>query len=597
MEKLILKPITDLLKENFIIPSYQRGYRWKERQVINLLDDIWNFRKDNENSNKEVFYCLQPIVVSKKENGWELIDGQQRLTTIYIILQCLKKQMDALEKKNYSIYYETRFGSKKFLEELSESSLNQSEENIDFFHICNAYQAVNDWFKSKDGNAKINFLTTLLNDEEAGKNVKVIWYDVTDENTSDKYAIEVFTRLNIGKIPLNNAELIKALFLQKNNFDKNETYLKQIKIASEWDAIEKTMQNDSFWFFIYNTNNPIKYDNRIEYIFDLMKGKTKDDENYFTFYKFYEDFYIKNGNNPIDIDELWLKIKRYFLCFEEWYNNRVFYHLIGFLIECGKDINLLKHESSTRTKQEFERYLKEEIKKEINVSSAAKCNIDELTYSDNRRVRKVLLLFNIQTILSTEDTDIRFPFSRYKNEEWDIEHVRSRTDRDISGNTRKEWALDVLEYFTGERGFTTDEEKKNQSEAIDTLDEISKAFSLRLVHELESEKILDERFKKLYTDITAHFKEAETPENIDSIANLALLDSGTNRSYKNAMFSIKRKTIIENDMNGVFVPICTKNVFLKSYSKKLGEVMYWSDNDSTQYIMAIKKMLKEFIEN
>ncbi|HPV57448.1 MAG TPA: DUF1524 domain-containing protein, partial [Tenuifilaceae bacterium] len=139
--------------------------------------------------------------------------------------------------------------------------------------------------------------------------------------------------------------------------------------------------------------------------------------------------------------------------------------------------------------------------------------------------------------------------------------------------------------------------KKNQSEAIDTLDEISKDFSLRLVHELESEKILDERFKKLYTDITAHFKEAETPENIDSIANLALLDSGTNRSYKNAMFSIKRKTIIENDMNGVFVPICTKNVFLKSYSKKLGEVMYWSDNDSTQYIMAIKKMLKEFIEN
>ncbi|MGL4346765.1 MAG: DUF262 domain-containing protein [Chitinophagaceae bacterium] len=87
---LILKPINDLLKESFYIPSCQRGYRWKKEQVINLLDDIWHFRKNSQNEDTDVFYCLQPVVVSKRaENEWNLIDGQQRLTTIFIIIQYL----------------------------------------------------------------------------------------------------------------------------------------------------------------------------------------------------------------------------------------------------------------------------------------------------------------------------------------------------------------------------------------------------------------------------------------------------------------------------------------------------------------------------
>lgn len=598
MEKLKLKPITDLLKENFFIPSYQRGYRWKDRQVTNLLDDIWNFSKESENESNEVFYCLQPVVVSKKENKWELIDGQQRLTTIFIILQYLKTQMEAIKKNNYSIFYETRPESKKFLEELSDTNLNRNEENIDFFHICDAYKSVSDWFKDKDGISGIDFLRTLLRSDDRGKNVKVIWYDVSDENTTDKYAIDVFTRLNIGKIPLTNAELIKALFLQKSNFQEDKASLKQIQIASEWDAIEKILQNDAFWFFIYNTENPLKYDNRIEYIFDLMKGKTKDEETYFTFYKFYDDFTNSknNKNKQADIDGLWLKIKRYFLRFEEWYNNRAFYHLVGFLIECNYDINRLIEESSTKTKVTFEEYLKTEIKTQVNGSSKNKINIEELTYND-KRIRKILLLFNIQTILSTEDTDIRFPFSRYKNEDWDIEHVRSQTDKLIIGVARRDWSLDVLEYFTGEKGVSNSEEKEKQQKAIDGLENKDKVFAEQLLKVLESEQTEDDRFIKLYGEITTYFGEADTPENIDSIANLALLDAATNRSYKNAMFPIKRKTIIENDMNGVFVPICTKNVFLKSYSKKLGEVMYWSKRDADYYLASIKQMLNEYLDN
>ena len=71
------------IKGEFSVPSYQRGYRWDDSQVNQLLNDII------ENGNKT--YCLQPLVVRKKAEGvFELIDGQQRLTTIYILLKYIK---------------------------------------------------------------------------------------------------------------------------------------------------------------------------------------------------------------------------------------------------------------------------------------------------------------------------------------------------------------------------------------------------------------------------------------------------------------------------------------------------------------------------
>lgn len=65
------------IRGSFYIPSYQRGYRWSETEVVRLLDDIYQNGKKN--------YCLQPVVVRKKEDRYELIDGQQRLTTLYLI--------------------------------------------------------------------------------------------------------------------------------------------------------------------------------------------------------------------------------------------------------------------------------------------------------------------------------------------------------------------------------------------------------------------------------------------------------------------------------------------------------------------------------
>jgi uncharacterized protein with ParB-like and HNH nuclease domain len=581
---LVLKSINELLGEKFFIPAYQRGFRWTDQQVKDLLNDIWEFVNEppeQEEGKEKPFYCLQPVVVKQyNKDQWEVIDGQQRLTTIFLILKNLENIIDG-DKKNFkSIIFDTRKNSEQYLNNILEKD---KDNNVDYYHIFNANLTINEWFKEKANNgypnARVKFLSPFI------ENTKVIWYQVNDGSN----AIDIFTRINIGKIPLTNSELIKALFLRTSNFrgykadkgDKNNRIrLKQLQIASEWDKIENSLQDDQFWYFI--SNNTRKYATRIEYIFDLMKDKKDGNDQYFTFYKFNEEFESsKQGKKNPDIDGIWLKIKKYYLTFEEWYHARDLYHLIGFLISTGSSILYLKNNAESKTKTAFKDFLKEEISKIIA------CQINDLEYG-NPMVKTILLLFNIQTILSNKKSNIRFPFDSFKKENWDIEHVRSQTDKTISGNSRRDWAADVLEFFTGKK------EWEEQEKEIDLFEEPNKRIPFALLKIIDDEKIDDIEFESLYNEISIKFKEENEPENV-VISNLTLLDAATNRSYKNAFFPIKRMTIIENDRNGTFVPICTKNVFLKSYSKKLDEVMYWNRNDADDYLSAIKETLSIYL--
>jgi uncharacterized protein with ParB-like and HNH nuclease domain len=588
--QLVLKSVNQLFEYSFFIPSYQRGYRWTNTQVTQLLEDIWQFSK-REGKTKGEFYCLQPIVVKQQNDKFEVIDGQQRLTTIFLIVKYLE-DIIKFAFLNFSFTpptYETREDSLDFLENVKTKTENEAKLNIDYFHIWKAYDTIKKWFENKEKNINaIDFVNTLLkfqieerdnNKIDTANNVRVIWYEINE--TENNNSIDIFTRLNIGKIALTNAELIKALFLQKGNFAEEKATLKQVQIASEWDIIEKTLQDDAFWFFIYNPENSLKYDNRIEYIFDLMKSRTKESEYYHTFNEFYKDFSTNCKGNKPDIDKIWLEIKRYFLTFEEWFKDYELFHYVGFLIDCGKDIDTIKKKALNKTKTEFKNYLKEEIKNQI------KCKIDDLEYG-NKQVKKILLLFNIQTVLETQKSDMRFPFHKYKSEDWDIEHICSQTDKTVNSQNRLAWIDDILKFFTGTDDIQKAKEFTSDNEEMNTICNFLIALK-------KSEKIENEKFNSAFGLVQKYFKEDGQTEQKDDISNLALLDAATNRSYGNSFFPIKRKRIIENDKNGIFVPIATKNLFLKYYSNKMGEIMYWSSNDASDYLTAIKTTLKDFL--
>ncbi len=147
-----LRDIVGLKDKNFIIPSYQRGYRWGEREVQALLQDIWDFA---QMQNQSDFYCLQPVVVKNNKEKYRIIDGQQRLTTIFLIIKLL-------ENKNFfNISYETRPNSTNFLQNIQDKT-QKEVENIDFYHFHKAYEVIQVFFDNKDINQN-KFLEVLLN--------------------------------------------------------------------------------------------------------------------------------------------------------------------------------------------------------------------------------------------------------------------------------------------------------------------------------------------------------------------------------------------------------------------------------------------------
>jgi len=601
--QLVMKPISTLLDEHFFIPAYQRGYRWTKRQVTDLLNDLKEFQ---QKAKKQEFYCLQPIVVKKNEDKWEVVDGQQRLTTIYIILNYLQELFPKVIKSCYQLSYETRADSEAFLKNINNGL---AKNNIDYFHISNAKVAIEEWFDDEDPMLPFKLTQTLLNSDDIEPNVKFIWYELSEHEN----ATEVFTRLNMGKIPLVNAELVKALFLKSSNFKRNENKddknksiivdLEQVKISQEWDSIEKSLQDDAFWYFLSKEN---KKDNRIEFVLDLRAAqldcveKIIESDKLRTFLQF--SSWLENDD--INVSDEWLEIKRVFMVLEEWFNDRSLYHLIGYLIHQGHDIkDIFKTRDNSHSKSDFRTRLLNKIVQSVffdsqNLSQDFEAleNIIEtllssLSYESNKQhnqIRGVLLLFNIVSLLNSDKSNARFQFERYKLDKWDIEHIRSvASDMPKNQDTQKRWLEQIVDYISD--GDVVDQEK-HLSDKQTTEAQLIKEQATSL----NRSSFKYSQFEELYQRVTQFYNPSSDDEVDNSIGNLTLLDSGTNRSYKNAIFPIKRKCIIELDKQATYVPLCTKNVFLKYYSKNVDEMLFWKDKDSSDYQQAMIDTFTDF---
>lgn len=561
-----LREINKLVRENFFIPTYQRGYRWDEKQVTELLEDVYEFMHKG-NTQAGEFYCLQPIVVKKRnDNRYDVIDGQQRLTTFLIIQKYL-------QKRTYKIEYASREGSSDFLENITdyvEHGKEQANNNIDFFFMTKAYNTVKNWFETvveenEDYTLPDEFSTYL------GKYCKVIWYEVEDDADSES----IFTRLNIGKIPLTNAELIKALFLRKSNFDTvgDATYLKQLEIAAEWDNIENTLQDDKVWYFI-NPEYAETPATRIEFIFDIISRKSGNSYGNYTFLEFVKMFEA----NPNAIDQVWKTIKNHFRVIMEWYEDQRLFHLIGFLTSSNSGVTVTElieeYFSHNYKKTEFENYIAQQIKEYFDGT-----DIEDLSYDysyDRNIIKDILLLFNVITVMNKSSAYSRFPFDSYNKNGWSLEHIHAQ-NTDGMGGSKVMWLAWIDEHLKSFRQFTDEKYK----EVVNKLEEIDR------------DKLDKETFDALFFDICLMIQD-DYGVNLHSIDNLALLDKKTNSSISNNFFDVKRSMIIEKDRNGEFIPVCTRNVFLKYYSEDPSQIHYWSEFDRRDYLNTIKNTIAPY---
>lgn len=656
--------VSELMDDRyFFIPCYQRGYRWGKTQIYDLCNDLLDYALKKEQAvnggiKNKSFYCLQPIIVIPKKfkiknedhDGYEVVDGQQRLTSLYILYRylvnvdnnfslftCDVLMKDSLSKNKYGtqlfhIYYETRPDDFDTIEKIGyENIVDTDITDIDIAHISNAYQYIKNWYTDAvDGAPKVlkrfgknntsnnditHYMLDLLhNTKNSSKgSVQVIWYELE----SNKDAVKEFIKENTGKIKLTDTELIKGLFLQKRNWDKSSASLQQLSIGKDWELIENTLHHNDFWAFL--SKDIHQEDNRINIVFEYLfqkhhKGATlpKDPKN--ALFRFYSDYFEDNfGKENSGMSKLWEEVKECFQAIQNWYNDPYIYNLVGLLTRQGMslyEINESFNLDEVKTREDFLWKLKDKIldkleKPKANTDSSSvfpKRYFELFKGKDDSKIRVLLIFVNVWQKCKELDE------ARKDIESKDKKSDKDRTEQDLMSNMYKfpydvlesfKWDLEHVDYATTNQMQKIDDKKKwvEAAENVEGLgddikkDSIYSTLKSRFT-KTKNEKDIDEMIKQIKS-IAGDDTEDDKLQK-DWIGNLTLLDCGTNRGYGNSLFVIKHETIRERINQGIFVPRCTQIVFEKMLDELKRDFRRWNWDDKINHHNFLLKEYDEF---
>ena len=653
-----------LLNYRFNIPEYQRGYRWEKKQVEDLLNDLKDFI--DKKSDKKEFYCLQPIVVYKTdENSYDVIDGQQRLTTLYLILKALEKTID--ENCDTQTIYE--IGYSKYKNDPPENDYLNSNGFVDNnedqyltadnFFIRQAYVEIRRWFDNNK-RCRVTFAQMLMNSDNNStlpdnekKDLRVIWYETTsgskdsyDHIQLEKDSIEIFNRLNYGKIKLTDTELIKALILQSDcyNGDKYASMEQWTsKVAADWDNMEKKLHNPFFWSMlnaVEDINNPSHIGFILSFVAKDIYEENADDENFKNIKKDGHFDYVvidrwlsKKGSSREElVKDLWNRVMDVFSLFESWYEDLEIYHRIGLLIlllERSKDrdnkVNSLirsLYDQKSLSKSAFIEVLREKIKSIVKITSKDKDGnintLETINYLDNSdEIIKILELVNVIDHLRKPNDESRFPFHLFKKYNvTSLEHIHPQNIVDMPFKEACSW-LKRKEYEL--KGLESLDDKNIVQNALDAAGKL-KAVLVFLDEDIENKeqreankKANQEAAKKYETlseikdliktvdyvfDELAGMKGTE----MHSIKNMALVDMPTNAALQNYLLDTKRRILKERSEadassdKHTFVPITTELVFNKGFSNSVKELKFWTCPDREAYFKHIESIYNEFVK-
>ena len=548
---LELKLVGDIIG-SFRVARYQRGYRWGKLEVDRLLNDIWDSKGEP--------YSLQPIVVKRDgETTWELVDGQQRLTTLFLIFVFMQRERLQNAGAPYSIAYDTRPGSATYLQELDTERANT---NIDFFHIHRGYQCIRAWFDAHGTRRQYvanKFYGYLF------ESVHVIWYEAPTRLDSTA----LFTRLNVGRIPLTDAELFKALLLSRSHGDAGKSDRRH-EIAAQWDGIERDLRHPDVWAFVADAVAP-DTPTKITLLLDTLAGGPRGRQRP----RFHTFDFLRERVEKSSPTTIWNEVVQLHAVVLGWYENRDHYHKIGYLVAQGERFGDLVALAADKTKTAFETALDARIRDTLNLSPS---DVSALSYeSDRLKCERVLLLMNVETVRRMKDSTERYSFRTHRRQAWSLEHIHAQHAEILTKAEQwKEWLRLHRDALSG----------------LPTMGEMKPAELVRRIDDV-SDKLERQAFQDLARDITAAFTVADSSASVathavHSVSNLALLASGHNSALNNAVFEVKRRRILELDRQGAYIPICTRQVFLKYYTAaEAQQIHFWGTQDRDAYLKAI----------
>lgn len=198
IEELSIVTVEELLNLNLAVPEYQRPYNWSTKSTNTLFNDTYEAYKQGIDE-----YRLGSIILHKRDYSYDIVDGQQRTTTLSILLYCLG------EKDNNKL-------------------LKQEYNSISTNSIINNFQILSNKVSELKDDEKLRYKTYLLNNCTI---VKI----VTDE---EQEAFQFFDSQNSRGKELAPHDLLKSYHLREMN---NENERLKIKIINEW---ENKNQND-----------------------------------------------------------------------------------------------------------------------------------------------------------------------------------------------------------------------------------------------------------------------------------------------------------------------------------------------------------------
>lgn len=617
---LSVKDIVSKYKK-FNVPSLQRTYRWGEKEITLLLNDLYEFYNTNKDSTND-FYPLQPLILKKSnqnDDTWNVLDGQQRLTTIKLIASFLEMDKDYC----LDISYDTREKTKDFLDNISNKKEEDVGKSMELYYIFHAYEVIKAWFqknKKEKDTEKIDAIRNVLFEKERTR-------FVTQEMNSDDDEAKTFQNINQGRIPLSCSELIKALFLghifesHKNDNNCRFAYssdgyglfipIDPIKerqsltrlqniIAKEWDDIETVLMHDEFYSFVCPEKD--RSINRMDFLFKVVCGNEKY-KKYNTddpFNAIYERIKDDKKSNIVDtISHCWNEVVKCFNRMQKLYYDFDAYHLVGFCIceDIGISEDFYKYCNEDEKLDEFKTAIRVKIKGKVlnglKTDDLDEESIEKLQYKDSKnQIKEILLLHNLQ---SYSYEKIRFPFNLYDGgKNYDIEHIHATAEEKADKNSRYEWF---------ETNHSHIEKKKEKLKGLFEIFE--EGYKKKNRDIFKDNRFNDLREIMLKDNLDNGNEKEDFLKDNNGIWNLCLLDSTTNRTYKNSLFITKREMILkkakgEMDKEDYVYPLllCTERIFLKFYSNVDSDdnLNFWTLNNREAYLKDILKKVTEFLK-
>lgn len=598
-----LVSVAELMGRKFRVPAYQRGYRWTKKEVIDLLEDLWEFHQSEPK--KQQFYCLQPIVIQKNGELYDVLDGQQRLTTLYLLLSYLgdRRREDGYSAPLFEISYASRPESQQFL---AAGGFREASDgrNIDFAYMSSAYQTIKEWFEPADPTdnshqgAKGKLIPRLLDESGNGANVRFVYYEVG----ADEHPIQVFLRLNKGKIPLTDGELVKALLLQTDKYAAlnekdgvrvaDEVKSRLDLIAAEWHKIETRLHESEFWGFL---GVKLPGDSHIDLLLralakSLPGDPTVDWDNprnshpaFIVLHNYIEQCLAEgNGQEPKSkarfrleiVEQLWERVVMLFEILEVWWNDYEIYHHIGYLLHFVASEKRIFNWLQDFEKEgivKFKQRLLGEISKSIKDPASLVYENAEGDKGDSDAIHSLLLLHNVHRTIQNPEK-MRFPFHLFRKEKWELEHIYPQHPEKLEKwEERKEWLKNVSE---------------NVEKGIIAFPEELKSKIKELLNQTESNEekgALDEHFQSILQAYLATPNAIDKAEDLHSVGNLCLLPKALNISVSNHPFAVKRN-ILRQKVGAAYIPIATREVFNKVFSAHPASYLYWEATDVQDYL-------------